>query len=919
MSSSMPALPKIGTLIGALEEHITLPPGNRGPSPLVVLSQLNEGREAELIADGLCARLRAGGRARVPYAQVAGAPSGPRSERVGEVFQKLEEELKRNRPGGFGRLRLPQFTLMCSVVETQLAERQASVRAKELRDQCFAERRKDSNLLKALAVISGGDQSPTGVPSLVWYWTRQPLFNVLPRWLYGRLQERRMTRKGSWYRQWSTLPKGTGFFQDAARFADEAPAPGTENIVRGGLLDPSDGEPETEDEREKRLERTTDVLLRAMLSDLDAAFHRRRISPWGRRRQSRFVIVLPQTDAYRDWTPRLIGKFTVAVEQTGSTGVVLVAAERSEGERTENLSEAAVTLKSWLGSPGSGGARVVRVGVESVQSPDPDAIRWLGRYPEISVPICSDVAPVAEAAVATAVTLGLLAGGGAYGVQWALDRSTSECIGAAVRPASSFPESNRKPGGSEPREVYDAAAASIGRQNKAADRAEKRGAVVRTVVYLGVPVKVGSWEDALYSGAIPEVRGIALAQEELNEETSRDQGNKVWLRVRIEDAGARFSKAPAVAKALAKEAGEAKSDLVGVVGLGQSRKATMEARDILGGAGLPMIGTVATAQEMQGHPMYRQVAPDNGREARIAADFARRGNIVRTAPDTCAPAEKAVVIANPNDTYSNNLSVRFTEAFGTTHTLWYDPDGKDTGRPARSENAEWVGTPREMAEQVCRHLKDDPRTVVYWASRSNEFNAFLDDFDGGTACNGRVSVLGGNDLTNSVVDKQKPSENHPGTRLYYAAHALPDSYPPHTRARTFRHDYLARYGRDQWSNDGRTPLAWDAMRVLSYAVNTARHDVAPAGFDASTVQLALVNGPGGEAGVRGATGSLVFGNHGQVPRDKRLLILHDTKRGAEVALECGIRDNGDEQERWGSKKEFACPKDQDEGEDGEQD
>lgn len=37
-----------------------------------------------------------------------GRPPGPRNERI-DLFQKLEQELERDRPGGFGKLRLPRF------------------------------------------------------------------------------------------------------------------------------------------------------------------------------------------------------------------------------------------------------------------------------------------------------------------------------------------------------------------------------------------------------------------------------------------------------------------------------------------------------------------------------------------------------------------------------------------------------------------------------------------------------------------------------------------------------------------------------------------------------------------------------------------------------------------------------------------
>lgn len=907
MASLVPPLPKIDTFVDALEQLVKLPPGERGPSPLVLLSQLGEGREAELIADGLCARLRVGGRARVPYAQVAGPPSGPRSERVGEVFQKLEQELERNRPGGFGNLRLPQFKLMCSVIDADLAERRSSVKARELRDKCFAERRKDSNFLKVLAAVSGGDKVPAGIPAYLWYWTRQPLFNVLPRWLYGRMQERRMTRRRGWYRGWADLPKGTGFFQDASGFAGTAPVPGLEHGVFPGMGEIAPEEPETAAETAERLERTTGVLLRALLADLEAVFRRPRLSPWGRRRKNRFVIVLPQIEAASEWAEQLVKEFPGAVDETGSTAVVLVAAERSAGERTESFAEAAVTLRSWQGSTGSGGARAVRVGVEP-HADDHAAARWLGRHPEIYPErTYSDTAPLAEAAVGTVLVLALLGGSGLWGVGQVMDDSSTRCVDATV-PEAGKASARPAPYDWDPYELYEKTRKLIVRNNRSAEEAKEayEGAVVRTVVYLGVPVHPQAGKEVMYSGAIPELRGVALAQRQLNGEAEKDVKHKVFLRVVLKDAGQNFDKAPSVARKLRDEVGsDGSEEILGVVGLGQSREKTMEARDILGDeARLPMIGTVATAERMQDNKWYRQVAPDNAREAEIAADFVRRGNIVQTGAGTCAPAREAVVIADPTDEYSRNLSSRFGKEFAhdrasSTHKLLYSPDSD-----VPEYGAEWVKSPGEIAERVCARLREEPRTVVYWAERAKEFGAFLDAFDRQGNCERRVNVLGGNDLTNSVVDDKQPSTEHPGIRLYYAAHALPHSYAMTNMAQKFKSAYREEYGKDYWSNDGRTPLAWDAMQVLSKAVNDALEGVGEAELDRGTVRQNIVL-PSQQPG---ASGSLNFDKGDHVPKNKRLLILHDTEDGAEVALECGMRDTGDERRTWGSEDEFACPR-----------
>ncbi|WP_236075528.1 hypothetical protein [Streptomyces coffeae] len=916
-------------MIESLERLVLLSPGQRGPAPQILLTQLTEAvgtadgldatdtadatdaahpagttrrTEAERIADGLCARFSAGGRARLPFAQVAGKTMGPPRERVGKTFQKIEEELVRNRPGGFGKLRLSQFRLMCAVVEADLTRPQADAQPEELRNQIYEARCSSSAVLRTLETLSGGEEPPPGIPGTAWYWLRRPVFGMLPRWWYGRRHRRRMTRQGGWYAKWAELPeKGADFYADAVRLtAGSEAAAGPE----GRAL-------------------IVDALLRALLADVERAFRHPRLSPWGRRRRHRVVLVLPQFPGGGSDAGLLVERFPSAVEHTGCTGAMLVAVVQPDEQRTESFAEAAITLKSWIGSTGAGGARVVRVAVAS-HPDDPDAARWLVRYPETPVGKArSDAAPRVEAVLAGVAGLTALALLGAYGAAWVTKGSDTACLGegggsASASPPGSGRSTPRLPDRS-PQEVYDDIRAGIDKENEKADRAAREGAVVRTVVHLGLPVTADDWEEAKYSGAIPELRGIALAQREINRQAAQQEKSEVWLKVRQVDAGQGFAKAPAAAELLVREVRRAGSAaggerILGVVGLGQSRKDTLRARDILADGGLPMIGTSATAEQMQGSAMYRQIPPDNGREARIAAEFARHGNIVRTAPGECAPAEKAVVIGDPHDIYSTNLSERFAEEFKGARQIWF-PLGDASASPPSGLNDggdEWVSSSTQMATSICRRLTEEPRTVVYWAARANEFESFLNAFDEGTMCKGRVTVLGGNDLTNAVVEDQRPTERHSGLRLYYAAPALPNDDPPNVIGIAFRRQYAEAYGDDLWSNDGRAPLAWDALQVLSEGINAAYRTAGRAPFGRTAVQIALEQGVGGTDGVRGATGSLVFAENRKVPRNKRLLMLYDRAEASPaIALECGIRDSGEEATTWGPGHRFSCPSDRD--------
>ncbi|MGO4758142.1 hypothetical protein AB4212_57675, partial [Streptomyces sp. 2MCAF27] len=234
------------------------------------------------------------------------------------------------------------------------------------------------------------------------------------------------------------------------------------------------------------LGQTVAVLLRALLADLQAACRHPLLSPWGRRRKHRFVLVFPQVEPAEPQVGQLLAQFPDAVEQTGCTAVLLVAAVPPGGGSTEGYAEAAVTLNSWQVTAGAGRARVVRVGVEP-HADDADAARWLSRFPEIYLEKThSDLAPRLEAALASvagATTLALLA---TYGLTWLLPPGEkTDCLTRSAATDSAAPSgTGRIPSGKSPKELYEAVRAMIERQNGEADAAAARpGAMVRTVVY----------------------------------------------------------------------------------------------------------------------------------------------------------------------------------------------------------------------------------------------------------------------------------------------------------------------------------------------------------------------------------------------------------------------------------------------------
>lgn len=985
MYESLHEFPHIAQLVNALERRVFRPGraardrgkramARRGLSPKILLLQTGSnydpnsdtnsdpntdtgagtdtGRQgaAERLAWGIISGLSRSDLVRFPYAVIrepkqdrtqAEGPAVPEPvDRVGPraVLDQVRDGLTDHRPGGFGRVRFRQYELIRSVVTAPPATESSDVASQgaHLRTHYYQQRRARRSSRAREALL---DQQDIGKGLFGWtHSTISRLLQWLPLIGNATLVTGRITREGGWYWQWAERDRGKGDFFERSK-------------VTGTLAGALNSRAHQDEEKRYAAEQ---ALLCALLADLDAAT-RPWFSHWARlRREYRYVIVAPGPAEPGSRIGRLLEQFPDAVRHTGSRNVVLIAVRDGDPDAGLSFPDAVKEFERLdrpddvSGPPLSTISRTIQVrvrdGLELPREHENDR-QWLHQHSDAvnrlkdrsnwRPRLLTGVEVVGCTAVLAAASIGPVTVWGSAPSTVCLDRasgtlaaSRSKNVAADgdVGDSSGAAGGVKQPADASPDELHKEALGLIEQQNAKVAKEAAAGNPVRTVVYLGAPMGLNNWGNAAYSGAIPELRGIALSQIALNEEAATDaKGNKVWLRVEVRNAGDRFTKAPTVARDIVERTrketakGEESDQIMGVVGLGQSREPTIEAQSILGAAGIPMIGTVATAENMLRQEMYRQVAPDNGREAQIAADFAHRGNIVEISqePKRCAPAKRAVIIKDPTDLYSANLADRFKGYFRASDVLQYSTgEPVDTAPAQQRKDVEWVQSLDEMATEVCERIEAEPRTVVYWAGRANEFEGFLDEFDSGTDCEGRVSVLGGDDLTNAAVARQRPSQNHPKARLYYAAHALPTLYPPNVMAEKFSNQYAAAFGeRDLWINDGRAPLSWDALRVLGSAVNAARTAAGSADFGRGTVQAILENGVEGKSGIRGATGQLRYtganypGPAAERPDNKRLLILRDTEKGPQVALECGLLDSKVEERHWGPGGAYGCPRD----------
>ncbi|OIK24040.1 ABC transporter substrate-binding protein [Streptomyces malaysiense] len=447
-------------------------------------------------------------------------------------------------------------------------------------------------------------------------------------------------------------------------------------------------------------------------------------------------------------------------------------------------------------------------------------------------------------------------------------------------------------------EWYQAARGQIDRQNKRVMDNYAQHRTVRTVVAFVSDPPVG--EDAIrFDGLIPELRGIALWQQDLNDQAANDP-SLVPLLVDVRTTGELFGNAEAKAEDLVREVrGEAGQPaykrIVGVLGFAQSRESTQAALKVLDRARIPVIGTTATADEMQtaARTSYWPFTPSNSTEAAIEAAFANRENIVaRQSSETqCTPAQHAIVIESSADLYSRSLADKFTDDFpGTEPVFDYNQENQyGGGGPPVTMRTSSADT---LTKQLCTALRKQPDSVVYWSARAKDFSAFANAMDrSGTCTDHDITVLGGNELTN--VAQTGVFANKEWLRLYYSAHRLPSA---DRRASTKTGQFVREYtnfvketttGADPWQQDGHSAVSYDAFHVLSQAVIEAYQ--ADPTVDRANVLHSLQDG----ITFDGATGYVSYGADVNAPPvDKTLVLLQQVADQPEAVVACGAYKQG---------------------------
>ncbi|MFJ9555840.1 ABC transporter substrate-binding protein [Nocardiopsis sp. NPDC101807] len=312
-------------------------------------------------------------------------------------------------------------------------------------------------------------------------------------------------------------------------------------------------------------------------------------------------------------------------------------------------------------------------------------------------------------------------------------------------------------------------------QNRAVDES---GDPYVTVAYIA-ELEIADPADPSLSGAQGELLGLAFQQDQHNELVGKDGTPKI--KILIGNAGEAWAHAEETAREIAARAGNTRLGMdrpIGAVGFGHSVAPNSEAIRIVGDAGIPMVGTTATyddvarSGERRHNEFFFPVAPANSRIAEQAAHWARNGvpwTSDRGVGYGLEPARTAVAIASAgaaedggtHEQYGPHLAELFMTAFQEKGgSVWDGVRGLGPQEYADgtllygSGDLEEDTTFRDHLDRLCT---EDPPDLLYFAGRSADFTAFHDYFRtaGGAACvGGDMTILGGDDIAKFVADEE---------------------------------------------------------------------------------------------------------------------------------------------------------------------
>jgi ABC-type branched-subunit amino acid transport system substrate-binding protein len=603
--------------------------------------------------------------------------------------------------------------------------------------------------------------------------------------------------------------------------------------------------------REERSEdEVRDLLVRAFLEDLRRSH--RRWTPWGTgRRRTGYPWLLVDNVSDGNWLVGAIGRARNSVPAGRSwrtdplrhpDPLLVITAGESDVPPKTHAADALQGYRDWLRALPRSGNWVIPLDTDATV-PAPGVGGRLAGHPSLRL----------RRAVAAPLVLTLFAGllvavpfynHGRCDEWWSpsvhrpLERIGSECIGVSADPLRHFVPDT------VPEDIRPALEDVYGRIMAENRRAEARPDAI-TIVFLSVLTPRTS--NSFYA-LVEELRGVWVVQK------TSDVPIRMLLANGGEGPGERgFAYGDVAADKIIELAARDRS-VVAVTGLSISTDKAKSAVKRLGGNALPVIGMLTSADEMaRANEYYYQIGPNNLREARVAAYYARtRLNVTNVA---------VFYSGDPSDMYSRNLAEDAELAFAERGVQ------VDRPQPYRVASDDEGPAPASVGQGACP-AEARPGYAVFYAGRAQHLAEFLRGMN--NRCLGSTPpVIAGDSATRFILEGTM--RQFPNVRLDYLSFASPAVWTDCAKL-PFYKNYLDVFDKTcRTLGDGRSAAAYDAMQVLVEGVRQVRRT-----DPGARVREGLLAGIGSirpDNAIQGATGTIGFGASTRIPANKAVLVL----------------------------------------------
>ena len=384
-----------------------------------------------------------------------------------------------------------------------------------------------------------------------------------------------------------------------------------------------------------------------------------------------------------------------------------------------------------------------------------------------------------------------------------VERWMSGCTGGGVFPA----ESGECVGISDGSFVFDEAYRSVFDKVRSENDAVVDSGNPYVSIAILVPYTIGVDDANTVDSIVGQLQGAYVAQYRANHRTAGVKPPQI--RLLLANVGSEGRQWKPVVAELRTRVYPHVDNLVGVAGLGSSFQATADFINRIGDADLPMVASVATADDLMDASSWAfRVAPTNTDEAEALIRYLRAEGI-----------EDGLLVEDLDEEnlYARTLASAFITGFGTENLDRYTYASAETGA---------VG---DFARAVTRFCEERPRVVLFAGRAKRDLHDLLVGLADRKCDDVPVRVVTGDDASHLPDDDQLVWElDGSGVTLEYAALAHPsqwtvDGAPPehtHEDMDWFEHRMHQEFPGAKL-DDGQAIMSYDSVLAMVDAAQRA--------------------------------------------------------------------------------------------------